>query len=210
MGELRIVGNTRTKDKVIRREAVMAGSCPARSSTRTGSTSTSSGCRALGYFHDEPRDGQADRDQDRQPAAQGQALWRPDDAAPGRGRDAGADAGPGLERGAGSGARAACPVPGNVPRLEAGIELRRRRAGPFGSGNLFSPPPDTMPPIEVPAARAAGPAVARPAPGAGPRGARRSGPASRRDVPQHPRPEHDRRRARPQRSRSPTARSPTS
>ena len=62
-----------------------------------------------------PDVGQADRDQDRQQTAQGQTVRRPDDAAPGRGSDAGAHARPGLERGAGAGPRAdrraerACP-----------------------------------------------------------------------------------------------------
>ena len=105
LGELKIIGNTRTKDKVIRREAVMAGLLPGEVLDKNRIEIFQRRIRRSAISYD-PEHGQADQDRDRQQAAQGQALWRPDDAAPGRGSVAGADARPGLERGSGAGPRA--------------------------------------------------------------------------------------------------------
>ncbi len=57
LGELEIVGNDRTKDKVIRREAVMAGCCQARCWTTTGSSLFRRRLARLGYFMNNPQQG---------------------------------------------------------------------------------------------------------------------------------------------------------
>ena len=80
VGELKIVGNTRTKDKVIRRESRDGGPAARRGPGQEPARNRPAAAAVAGLLPYEPRDGQADRDQDRQRAAQRQALRRPDDA----------------------------------------------------------------------------------------------------------------------------------
>ena len=81
LGELEIEGNGRTKDKVIRREAVMAGLLPGEVLDKNRIEIFRRRLMRSGVFHERPAAGQADQDRDRESAAQGQALRRLDDAA---------------------------------------------------------------------------------------------------------------------------------
>ena len=66
LGELKIVGNDRTKDKVIRREAAMAGLLPGEMLDGNRLETSRSGSVEPQYFMTTTRQaGQADRDQDR-------------------------------------------------------------------------------------------------------------------------------------------------
>ena len=51
IGELKIIGNTRTKDKVIRREAVMAGLLPGEMLDKNRLDIVQKRLQSLGYFH---------------------------------------------------------------------------------------------------------------------------------------------------------------
>ena len=98
LGELRIQGNGRTKDKVIRREAVMAGLLPGEVLDKNRIELFERRLKRPRLFHERPAAGQADQDRNRRSPAQGQALWRVDDASD-RGSVAGPDARPGVGRG---------------------------------------------------------------------------------------------------------------
>ena len=133
-------------------------------------------------------------------AAQGQALRRPDDAAPERGRDPGADARPGLERGAGSRPRAAAGTGTQATCRgwsRARARRRRRRRSARTTCSARRPTPCRRSRSRRPG-RPAGRGAVPPATAAAARPRRRR--RAPRHVPQHPRPEHDRRRPRPQRS----------
>ena len=54
VGELKIIGNTRTKDKVIRREAVMAGLLPGEILDQNRIDLFQRRLQSLGYFHNSP------------------------------------------------------------------------------------------------------------------------------------------------------------
>ena len=69
-GRTQIVGNDRTKDKVIRREAVMAGLLPGEVLDKNRIELFRRRLMRLGYFHEQPAAGQADQDRHREPAAQ--------------------------------------------------------------------------------------------------------------------------------------------
>ena len=70
LGELEIVGNDRTKDKVIRREAVMAGLLPGEVLDKNRIEFFRRRLLGLGYFQEQPPAGQADQDRYREAAAQ--------------------------------------------------------------------------------------------------------------------------------------------
>ena len=153
LGELEIEGNERTKDKVIRREAVQAGLLPGEILDKNRIEIFKRRLTVLGYFANDPqKQEQADQDRDRRiERPPGPALRRPDDPADRRG-DAGADARPGRRRRPG----------GRRDRAATRCRCRRRcPAAPAAPGlpgfdqNPFSPPPDTppldaLPPIDVP------------------------------------------------------------
>ena len=98
-----IQGNGRTKDKVIRREAVMAGLLPGEVLDKNRIEIFRRRLMALGYFMNDPKQGKQIKIEIVESTAQGQALWRLDDAAD-WGSDAGPDARPGLGRGPCAGA----------------------------------------------------------------------------------------------------------
>ena len=105
LGELEIVGNDRTKDKVIRREAVMAGLLPGEVLDKNRIEIVPAAADGPGVFHERPPAGQADQDRHRQAAAQRPALRRLDDPVSsgcdqGRMQDPGSGARPGSRTGA--------------------------------------------------------------------------------------------------------------
>ncbi len=205
LAELKIEGNARTRDKVIRREAVMAGLLPGEVLDQNRIEIFRRRLMALGYF----QTSQGAQQNGKQPIVIKIVGRRPKDKPYGDlmmpliGEVSQArmqDPGPGSDP-----APAPLPVPDALPPLapQGAGNAPAPGAGGLLTPNPFDPQPDTMPPINVPS----------PPPGAadrwwsGPRS--RRGPAraaSRRDrrasgeLPQHPRYGHDERRARPQRS----------
>ncbi|MGO9470862.1 MAG: outer membrane protein assembly factor [Isosphaeraceae bacterium] len=140
LAELRVQGNTRTRDKVIRREAVQAGLLPGEVLDRTRIELFRRRLMTLGYFMNDPQHGKTIdiKIVGRRPKDKPYGdLMLPllGDAAQTRMQDPGA--GPPPEPappGQGPGTTSEPTPPGLVP---------------FGAANPFSPPADT-PPIEVP------------------------------------------------------------
>jgi outer membrane protein insertion porin family len=164
VGELKIIGNTRTKDKVIRREAVMAGLLPGEILDKNRLDIYQKRLQGLGYFQINPEMGK--------PIEIKIVNKRPKDKpygdlmmpllGEGVTRARMQDPGSSVEL---VPAPEPVPAPNNVPRLEPGAGSSA--SAPFGSNNLFSPPPDTPPPIVVPPPSPPGRAAAA-APGAAP------------------------------------------
>ena len=132
LGELEIRGNARTKDKVIRREAVKAGLLPGEVLDKNRIEIFRRRLMALGYFMNDPQQGKQIKIEI--------VRQRPKDKPYGdlmmpllAGSDPGADARPGPGRG---------PVP--RPQAPGGRrdDGRAERPGPapFGANNPFSPP----------------------------------------------------------------------
>ena len=97
LGELEIVGNERTRDKVIRREAVMAGLLPGEVLDKNRIEIFRRRLMGLGYFMNDPQQGKQIKIEivKRRPSDQpyGDLM-----TAASAGSDAGADARPGLGR----------------------------------------------------------------------------------------------------------------
>ena len=150
LGELRIVGNARTKDKVIRREAVMAGLLPGRGPGQEPDGDIPAAADVAGLFPAGSKD-QTSRSRSRSSARrpQGPAVRRTDAAAlerdvPRRGCRTRAQARTWCRRrraAADAGARGRLPDP-TVPGLL-----------PFGPEQPFDPPLNA-PPLDVPRRRA--------------------------------------------------------
>jgi outer membrane protein insertion porin family len=147
MGELRIIGNARTRDKVIRREAVQAGLLPGEVLDKNRIEIFRRRLMALGYFQNNPQQGKLIdiKITDERPKDQPYGdLMMPllGEATQARMQDPGA--GDDL-----------VPAPSGAPPGQApGTTAEPNGPGllPFGSGasNPFSPPADTLPPVEVP------------------------------------------------------------
>ncbi len=153
LGELKIVGNTRTKDKVIRREAVMAGLLPGEVLDKNRIEIFQRRLQSLGYFHNTPEMGKPleikivnERPKDK-PYGDLMMPLLGEGGSQARMQDPGpeVDLVPAPEP---------LPAPSNVPRLEP--NNGPAGAAPFGGGNLFSPDPDSTPPIVVPPPRTPG------------------------------------------------------
>ena len=156
MGELRIEGNGRTKDKVIRREAVMAGLLPGEPLDKTRLEIFKRRLMGLGYFMNDPQQGKQIKVEivDRRPKDKPYGeLMMPlmGEVSQARMQDPGP--GPDLQPAPEPAAPGTTAEP-NVPGLS-----------PFGN-DAFSPPPNTLPSIDVPAP-AAGPPPFAPGAGAG-------------------------------------------
>jgi len=141
LGELRIQGNARTKDKVIRREAVMAGLLPGEVLDKTRIDIYRMRLRNLGYFMNDPQQGKQIKIDivDRRPKDKpyGELMM------PLLGEVSQArlqDPGPELEP---------APAPGQPPPISA--EPNVPGLSPFGLNDPFSPPANTLPSVEVPA-----------------------------------------------------------
>ena len=191
-GELDIVGNDRTKDKVIRREAVMAGLLPGEVLDKNRIEIFRRRLMGLGYFMNDPQQGkQIKIDIVRQrPSDQPYSdLMTPYLA----GLNRGADAGPGLGERPASGTGCRPRRRAREPRLSpmlAGVESVRResirsiRRPTCRQSTYPRPPPLFLAVLDrVPAA------LPPPVGAAENSGLR----------PEHPRHEHDRRQPRPQR-----------
>ncbi|HMB04402.1 MAG TPA: BamA/TamA family outer membrane protein [Isosphaeraceae bacterium] len=172
LGELRIYGNERTRDKVIRREAAMAGIRPGEVLNLNRLEMFKARLANLGYFVASPEQGKpidiriANRRPGDKPFGdipltdQGDVtltrMQGPDPDPPG-----GVVVPPMGAGGAGAGARggAGAASPPGPPMLS-----------PFGGSGVFSPPADTLPPIQVPTAPVARPPIppAPPGPGGAP------------------------------------------
>ena len=168
VGEFKIIGNTRTKDKVVRREAAMAGVLPGEILDKNRLDTYKQRLQSLGYFQNNPEMGK--------PIEIKIVNKRPKDKpygdlmmpllGEGVTRARMQDPGSGMEL---VPAPEPSDAPNSVPRLDAGPPSSA--APGFGSGNLFSPPPTRRRPwwCRLPAAwRLRGPRSA--APGAPPVG----------------------------------------
>ena len=178
-GELIVRGNERTKDKVVRREAAMAGILPGEPldanrldlfKKRLGGTQyfVTSPEQGKGVDvkiinrrpHDKPygdnvapdlNDVQLTRMQNPEPPPARAARLLEVPAIPGRGS---------LDAPGAGGGFGPAPVPGRPPAMAPSM-------APFGSGNPFDPPPDTPPiPVPVPNALPGEPAPVELPPGA--------------------------------------------
>ncbi len=141
MAELRVQGNTRTRDKVIRREAVQAGLLPGEILDRNRIELFRRRLLTLGYFMNDPQHGkQIDiKIVGRRPKDKpyGDVMMSVlGDVTQARMQDPGN--GPAVEP----------APPGQVPGTTS--EPNVPGLNPFGATNPFSPPADT-PPVEVPA-----------------------------------------------------------
>jgi len=136
LGELEIKGNLRTKDKVIRREAVMAGLLPGEVLDKNRIEIFRRRLTALGYFQNNPQTGKQikidivrERPRDQpygdlvMPLLQEVSQARMQDPGPGDGL---------------------------VPAPATSAEPSLPGVTPFGANNPFNPPAD-LPPVEVPA-----------------------------------------------------------
>ncbi|MGZ3334208.1 MAG: BamA/OMP85 family outer membrane protein [Isosphaeraceae bacterium] len=159
IGELKIIGNTRTKDKVIRREAVMAGLLPGEILDKNRLDIFQKRIQALGYFHSTPDMGKPleikivnKRPKDK-PYGDLMMPLLGEGVSQARMQDPGSSVQlvPAPEP---------ITAPNNVPRLDSGTGAPATT--PFGSNNLFSPPPDSTPPLVVPPPGTAPPAPAAP------------------------------------------------
>jgi outer membrane protein insertion porin family len=147
LGELRIVGNSRTRDKVLRREAVQAGLLPGEILDKNRIEIFRRRLAALGYFQNNPQQGkQIDiKIVDKRPTDQpyGELMMpRIGEATQARMQDAGA--GDDL-----------VPAPAAPPQDQPPPTTSEPNGGglfPFGPGapNPFSPPANTVPPVDVP------------------------------------------------------------
>jgi outer membrane protein insertion porin family len=145
LGELRIVGNGRTKDKVIRREAVMAGLLPGEVLDKTRMEIFRRRLMSLGYFQQDQNGNKQIKIEitSRRPKDQPYGeLMMPllNETTQARGQDPGSDSD-------------LVPAPDALPPVQVpGIPAEPTVPGllPFGPNNEFGPPVDT-PPVEVPA-----------------------------------------------------------
>jgi outer membrane protein insertion porin family len=146
LGELRIVGNARTRDQVLRREANQAGLLPGEVLDKNRIEIFRRRLASLGYFQNNPQQGkQIDiKIMDERPKDQPYGdLMMPllGDSSRARMQDSGSgnDLVPAPE-----------PAPGRAPATTS--EPNGTGLMPFGAGgaNPFSPPADTLPPLEVP------------------------------------------------------------
>jgi outer membrane protein insertion porin family len=155
LGELRIQGNARTKDKVIRREAVMAGLLPGEVLDKNRMILFEKRLKQLGYFMNDQQKGKQIKIDivDRRPKDKpyGELLMPLlGDVQQARMQDPGPDLVPAPEPPPGGPAQGVTVEP-NVPGLT-----------PFGANDPFSPPVNALPSIDVPA-----PGAPSPAPGPG-------------------------------------------
>jgi outer membrane protein insertion porin family len=146
VGDIKFIGNTRTKDKVIRREFLMAGLLPGEVLDKNRLDIARRRLQALQYFHNNPELGKPLEIKivNKRPADKPYGdLMMPllgEGVTQARMQDPGSsvDLVPAPE-----------PLPpANVPRLDPGGGSPG--PGGFGSGGLFSPAPDTTPPLVVP------------------------------------------------------------
>ena len=209
LGELEINGNDRTRDKVIRREAVQAGLLPGEILDKNRLEIYKRRLTTLGYFANDPdkRDKQIRIEiKRRRPPDQPYGdlmIPRLDQTLQARGQDTPTEQARMQDPAPGDGPTQGVPVPDPLP-----TQAPPRAGGDLLGENPFSPPADS-PTDRRPAAdpRSQDPApTARAAAGqAGPAARPAAESAPRRDrraaglVPQHPRPGHDQRRPRPQR-----------
>jgi outer membrane protein insertion porin family len=145
LGELRIIGNDRTRDKVIRREAVMAGLLPGEILDKNRVEIFRRRLMSLGYFMVDPQHGKnikidiVDKRSNSQPYAE-VATQLPLESTQARMQDPG----PGAEVAQAPGAAPPAIVPGlPAPPPAPGLM-------PFSSESPFEPQPN-VPPVEVPA-----------------------------------------------------------
>jgi outer membrane protein insertion porin family len=146
IGEIKFIGNTRTKDKVMRREFLMAGLLPGEVLDKNRLDIARRRLMALQYFHSNPEMGKPLEIKivNKRPADKPYGdLMMPllgEGVTQARMQDPGSsvDLVPAPE-----------PLPAaDVPRLGPGGGSSS--PGSFGSGGLFSPAPDTTPPLVVP------------------------------------------------------------
>ena len=145
LGELRIQGNARTKDKVIRREAVMAGLLPGEVLDKNRIEIFRMRLRNLGYFMNDPQQGKQIKTEivDRRPKDKpyGEMPLFVGEVSQARLQDPGS----GIDL---QSAPESAP-PGQPPGTTA--EPNVPGLSPFGPNDPFSPPANTLPSIEVPA-----------------------------------------------------------
>jgi outer membrane protein insertion porin family len=156
LGELEIRGNTRTKDKVIRREAVQAGLLPGEVLDKNRIDMYRRRLTSLQYFVNDPSQNKQlkiDIVRKRTKDKPYGDLMMPllGDVQQARMQDPG----PGLDL---------SPAPAQPPRQAPGTTAE---PSPFAPNNAFSPPADTLPPVEVPPADSS-PFLPPGAPGRGP------------------------------------------
>jgi outer membrane protein insertion porin family len=153
LGDLRIIGNDRTRDKVIRREAVMAGLLPGEVLDKNRVEIFRRRLMSLGYFMHDPQHGKqikidiVDKRPNYQPYAE-VATPLPLESTQARMQDPGP--GDGVAQAPGPGAPASVPglpAPSQVPGLM-----------PFSSNSPFEPQAN-VPPVEVPAPAPVSPGV---------------------------------------------------
>ncbi|MGC8642164.1 MAG: BamA/OMP85 family outer membrane protein [Isosphaeraceae bacterium] len=173
VGDLRIVGNTRTKDKVIRREAVMAGVLPGEVLDKNRLDIFQRRLQSLGYFNPaSPDQGKpieikiVNRRPGDKPYGDLMMPLLGEGVTQARMQDPGSSVElvPAPEPLGG---------PDNVPRLDSGRggatgtppfgSGSLTGSGGFGSGGIFSPAPDTTPPLVVPTPAPAPPLAPSPA-----------------------------------------------
>jgi outer membrane protein insertion porin family len=148
VGEIKFIGNTRTRDKVIRREFVQAGLLPGEILDKNRLDLAKQRLQALGYFQMNPEMGKpiemkiVNRRPSNKPYGDLMTPLLGEGVTQARMQDPGS----GVEL---VPAPEPLPVPSNVPRLEPGPGSGSS-SSPLGSGNLFSPAPDAMPPLVVP------------------------------------------------------------
>lgn len=171
LGELIIRGNDRTRDKVIRREAVMAGLLPGEVLDKNRIETYQKRLQGLGYFQTNPELGKPieikvvnKRPHDK---PYGDLMMPMLGEIGGQARMQGA-AEPSADR-APRVDRQVARMQGDDPGVELvpapepldgggglGLDAGTPGVTPFGSSNLFSPPPNSIPPIEVPGPAGAG------------------------------------------------------
>jgi len=156
LGELEIRGNARTKDKVIRREAVQSGLLPGEILDKNRIDMYRRRLTSLQYFSHDPNQGKQikidivrKRPKDKPYGDLIMPLM--DEVKQARMQDPG----PGLDL---------SPAPAQPPPQAPGTTAE---PSPFPPNNAFSPPVDTLPPVEVPPAGSS-PFLPPGAPGQGP------------------------------------------
>jgi outer membrane protein insertion porin family len=155
LGELEIRGNARTKDKVLRREAVQAGLLPGEVLDKNRIDMYKRRLGSLQYFGNDPSQGK----QIKVEIVRKRPKDKPygDLMMPLLGEVQQArmqDPGPGLDL---------TPAPAQPPRAPG----TTAEPNPFGPNNAFSPPADTLPAVDVPPADSS-PFLPPGAPGRGP------------------------------------------
>ncbi|WP_165220947.1 BamA/OMP85 family outer membrane protein [Aquisphaera insulae] len=171
IGEMPNYGNNRTKDKVIRREAVMAGLLPGEILDMNRVEVYKNRLSALGYFHGPGGPQQGGPDLGGKPLEVRVINKRPGDKpygdlmmpllGDGVTQARMQDPGDGIEL---------VPAPEAVDVSGAAPGAGAPAAGGFGAGNLFAPPADTTPGLTVPPARAGRRSAVNAANGAPPAG----------------------------------------